>query len=121
MTRALATSPRLAEAATVTTASQPPAKAVDPYVELKRVVAERGLLERDPRRQLLPGAGHILLLAVVVAGVAFTRGTWWVLLLAAPAALLFGQIGFLAHDATHNQILNTSRANYVLSVLLFNL
>ncbi len=43
------------------------------------------------------------------------------LLLTAPAALLFGQIGFLAHDATHNQILNTSRANYVLSVLLFNL
>ena len=41
--------------------------------------------------------------------------------LALPAALLFGQIGFLAHDATHNQILNTSRANYVLSVLLFNL
>ncbi len=52
---------------------------------------------------------------------AFTRGTWWVLLLTAPAALLFGQVGFLAHDATHNQILNTSRANYVLSVLLFNL
>ncbi len=94
---------------------------MDPYVELKRVIAGRGLLERAPRRQILPAAGHVLLLALVVAGIAFTRGTWWVLLLTAPAALLFGQIGFLAHDATHNQILNTSRANYVLSVLLFNL
>ncbi len=121
VTQAVAGSTRLAEATTLTSSSRPLVKTVDPYVELKRVVAERGLLERDPRRQLLPGAGHVLLLAIVVAGVAFTRGTWWVLFLAAPAALLFGQIGFLAHDATHNQILNTSRANYVLSVLLFNL
>ena len=96
-------------------------KRSDPYVELKRVIVGRGLLARSPRRQILPSAGHALLLAAVVVGIAFTRGSWWVLLLTAPAALLFGQIGFLAHDATHNQILNTSRANYILSVLLFNL
>jgi fatty acid desaturase len=97
------------------------AKPADPYVELKHVIASRGLLERSPRRQLLPGAGHVFLLALVLVGVALTRGSWWVLLWTLPAALLFGQIGFLAHDATHNQILHTSRANYVLSVLLFNL
>ena len=96
-------------------------KAADPYVELKRVIAGRGLLERSPRRQLVPSAGHALLLAAVIVGITFTHGSWWVLLWAAPAALLFGQIGFLAHDATHNQILTTSRANYILSVLLFNL
>ncbi|MBJ7594401.1 MAG: acyl-CoA desaturase [Candidatus Dormibacteraeota bacterium] len=96
-------------------------KPADPYVELKRVIAGRGLLERSPRRQIVPSAGHALLLAAIIVGITFTRGTWWVLLWTAPAALLFGQIGFLAHDATHNQILHTSRANYILSVLLFNL
>ncbi len=108
-------------AAPAITVTPQPSSPADPYVELKRAVTERGLLERAPQRQLLPGAGHLLVLAIVVTGIAFTRGTWWVLLLTAPAALLFGQIGFLAHDATHNQILHTSRANYVLSVLLFNL
>jgi fatty acid desaturase len=106
---------------TVASARPLPPPAADPYVALKRTIASRGLLQRSPRRQLFPTAGHLTLLAVVVLGITFTRGTWWVLLFSAPAALLFGQIGFLAHDATHNQILNTSRANYVLSVLLFNL
>ncbi|MDQ6856489.1 MAG: acyl-CoA desaturase [Candidatus Dormibacteraeota bacterium] len=120
MSQAVHNSTRTAQAPIVVPPPRP-LKARDPYVELKRVIADRGLLERAPRRQILPTAGHLLLLAIVVVGVALTRGTWWVLVLAAPAALLFGQIGFLAHDATHNQILNTSRANYVLSVLLFNL
>ena len=106
---------------TKTVAATGSATVPDPYVELKRVIANRGLLLRAPRRQILPAAGHVLLLALVVAGVAFTRGTWLVLVMTVPAALLFAQVGFLAHDATHNQILTTSRANYVLSVLLFNL
>jgi hypothetical protein len=41
-----------------------PVKTVDPYIELKRVIADRGLLVRAPRRQILPSAGHVLLLAV---------------------------------------------------------
>lgn len=122
MSQAVADPTRLAVAPIADAPTRDPAsKPVDPYVELKRVITGRGLLERSPRRQLLPAAGHLFLLAVVIVGVTFTHGTWWVLLLTVPAALLFGQIGFLAHDATHNQILNTSRANYVLSVLLFNL
>ena len=122
MSQTIGDSTRLAmPAIVVAPRCDPTAKPADPYVELKRVIAGRGLLERSPRRQILPSAGHLLLLAVVVVGFTFTRGTWWVLLFTAPAALLFGQIGFLAHDATHNQILNTSRANYILSVLLFNL
>jgi fatty acid desaturase len=91
------------------------------YAELKRLIAARGLLERQPRRYL----GHVVTLSVlfgvVVAGLVLARGSWWVLAWAAPAAFLFAQLGFLAHDATHNQILCSSRRNYALSVLLFNL
>lgn len=94
---------------------------VDAYVQLKRLVTDRGLLERSPSRQIAPAAGHVMLFAVTVVGIVLTRESWWALVFAAPAALLFGQLGFLGHDAAHNQIFRTSRANYVLSLLLFNL
>jgi fatty acid desaturase len=97
------------------------AQQTDPYVQLKRMVAANGLLERRPSSQIVPTVGLVLLFAVIAIGVALTRGSWWALAWAAPAALLFGQFGFLAHDAVHNQIFRTSRANYVLGLLLFNL
>jgi fatty acid desaturase len=97
------------------------AQQTDPYVQLKRMVAANGLLERRPSRQIVPTVGLVLLFAVIAAGVAFTRDSGWALAWAAPAALLFGQLGFLSHDAVHNQIFRTSRANYVLGLLLFNL
>ena len=93
----------------------------DDYADLKRLIVARGLLDRRPSRYL----GHALslsgLLAVVVAGLVLTRGSWWALAWAAPGAFVFGQLGFLAHDAIHNQVLRSSRRNYVLGLLLFNL
>lgn len=98
-----------------------PRPGADDYAELKRRVAAGGLLERQPLRYL----GHAVTLSTlfvgVVVGLALTRDGWWFLAFAAPAAFLSGQLGFLAHDATHNQVLGSSRRNYVLSVLLFNL
>ena len=93
----------------------------DDYAELKRLIAGRGLLERQPHRYLGHAVTLSVQLAVVLAGLVLTRGSWWVLAWAAPAAFLSGQIGFLAHDAAHNQILCSSRRNYVLGLLLFNL
>jgi fatty acid desaturase len=93
----------------------------DEYACLKRLIAGRGLLEREPSRYILPMASIVLALAAVVAGVRLSGGGWWVLALTVPAAFLFGQIGFLAHDAAHNQILRSSGRNYVLSMVLFNL
>ncbi len=61
------------------------------------------------------------MLAAVVTGIGLFRSGWWVLLWAAPAAFLFGQVGFLAHEAVHNQILRSSRRNHLLGLLLFNL
>jgi len=93
----------------------------DAYARLKRAVSDRGLMKRGPHTQIVPAGGIVVLLAVIVVGVALTRGSWWALAWAAPAALLFGQLGFLAHDAVHNQIFNTRRANYSIGLLLFNL
>jgi fatty acid desaturase len=49
------------------------------------------------------------------------HNSWWSLFLAFPAAFIYGQFGFLAHEATHNQILKGSKENYALSLFLFNL
>ena len=63
----------------------------------------------------------VSLFLATAAGVIVMRSTWWVFVWTVPAALLFGQIGFIAHEACHNQVLHASRGNYVLSLLLFNL
>jgi fatty acid desaturase len=102
-------------------ARRDPAGDGDAYAQLKRLVSRSGLLERRPSHALRTVAGILVLLSIIVAGIALTRGSWWVLAWGVPAALLFGQIGFLAHDAGHNQIFRTSRANYNLGLLLFNL
>ncbi len=93
----------------------------DEYAVLKRLVTAEGLLERNPRRHLVPAAGLLLLLGLILVGLALTRQSWWALTLAVPAALLCGQLGFHGHEAAHNQIMRTSRANYVLGLVLFNL
>lgn len=93
----------------------------DAYAQLKRVVNDRGLMARGMRNQLVPAAGILLLLGAIVTGVLFTRGSWWGLVWAAPAALLFGQLGFLAHDAVHNQFFSSRRANHGSGLVLFNL
>ena len=93
---------------------------VDDYAQLKRLVASRGLLERRASRYLGHALGVSVLFAALVTAIALTRDSWWALIWAAPAALLFGQLGFLAHDACHNQVLDSSRRNYALSLFLFN-
>ena len=98
-----------------------PAHSTDAYAQLKRQVSDLGLLTRRLRNQVVPTAGIAVLLAVVVAGVTLTRGSWWALAWAAPAALLFGQLGFLAHDAVHNQMFSGRRANDGAGLVLFNL
>lgn len=102
-------------------ADLPPPVATNDYADLKRLIADRGLLERRPQRYLGHAFSLSILFAVVLGGVALTHDGWWVVAWAAPAAFLSGQLGFLAHDAAHNQILRSSRRNYTLGLLLFNL
>jgi fatty acid desaturase len=47
--------------------------------------------------------------------------SWWQLVTAAFLGLMFTQMGFLAHDAGHKQILRGRRGSYTLGVLLGNL
>ena len=88
---------------------------------LSRQIQQAGLLATRPRYY----AWKIALTGAALAGgwAAFflVGDSWWQLGVAGFLALVFGQIGFLAHDAGHRQVFATRRANYVLGMLCGNL
>ena len=72
------------------------------------------------RRRGYYGAKIATNLAVLVAGCAafvYIGDSWWQLFTAAFFAVMFGQLGFVGHDAGHKQIFRTRRANDVVGYL----
>jgi fatty acid desaturase len=91
------------------------------YGQLLTQVRRAGLLERSPLRYLPRFA---VLAAATLAGLAaflWLGDTWWQLATAACSGLLFAQVGFLGHDAGHQQIFRSKRWNDRLGLLLSNL
>jgi fatty acid desaturase len=91
------------------------------YSGLLRQVKAAGLLNR--RR------GYYITMMVINGGLllagwtafAILGDSWWQLLVAAFLALVFGQLGFIGHDAGHRQIFTNARANYLVGILHGNL
>lgn len=74
------------------------------YAELKRLLAERGLLDKQPAYYIWR---IILLSSLLAAGVIFlvvVRVVWLQLLDAVYLAVIFGQLGLLGHEAGHRQM-----------------
>jgi fatty acid desaturase len=91
------------------------------YSELSRQIKQSGLLDRRRGYYALQ-IGFILgLCAVGVAAFLLIGDSWWQLAVAAFAAVLSTQLGFLGHDAGHRQIFSAARANYLLGVGFANL
>lgn len=85
----------------------------DAYGELKQRVKDAGLLAKAPRYLVMKMALNFALLAVGIA-VLFATDIWWVQILnAAYLGFVFGQFGFIAHDAGHRQAFATPRKNDV--------
>ena len=83
------------------------------YAELKRLVKQKGLLDKQPAyytRQILLILG---LLAVSVTLLVLIDTLWLQLLNAVLLAFVFGQIGFIGHDAGHRQIVHGARNNEI--------
>jgi fatty acid desaturase len=104
-------------------ASQPPESAKpsgSEYAVLSRRVREAGLLDR--RAQYYAWKIGLTGLALAVGWTAFVvvGDSWWQLVTAVFLAVVFGQFGFLGHDAGHRQVFKTHRANYILGVLAFS-
>jgi fatty acid desaturase len=101
-------------------AGRVPARGSD-YAELLRVVKAAGLLQRRYGYYLTRIAVTGGLLAAGWAGFVLLGNSWWQIAVAGFLAVIFAQIGFLAHDAGHKQIFTSRRANDTAGILLANL
>ncbi|MCH7511098.1 MAG: acyl-CoA desaturase, partial [Chloroflexi bacterium] len=90
------------------------------YVELKRRVKARGLLEKQPRFYILNTLFVLSLLAASLAVLVLIDALWIQLLNAVFLAFAFTQISFLGHDATHRQIFRSARNNNLIGTLYWN-
>jgi fatty acid desaturase len=83
----------------------------DPYAELKGRVKDAGLLDKAPGFIVGKMALNLVLAAIGLAVLFSTDVLWVQLLNAAFLGFVFGQFGFVAHDAGHRQAFATPRQN----------
>ena len=62
-----------------------------------------------------------VMIAAGAAAFAWLGDSWWQLLLTLYFAVVFAQLGFLGHDAGHQQIFRNKRANDRFGTVLSNL
>ncbi|MFE6254635.1 fatty acid desaturase family protein [Agromyces sp. NPDC057865] len=81
------------------------------YTALSRVVRESGLLHRT--RWFYLGLVTLLALALggAITGFILLGDSWFQLLMAGALGLIFTQFAFLAHEASHRQVLESGPAN----------
>jgi fatty acid desaturase len=91
------------------------------YAELKQLVRNEGLLEKQPRFYTYKILSTVGLLALSIAFLLLVHNFWLQLLNAAFMAFVFGQIGFLGHDGGHRQIFKATWKNDIIVLLQGNL
>jgi fatty acid desaturase len=90
------------------------------YAQLSRLIRQAGLMERRPWRYAWRIALTVTLLAVGWTAFVLIGDSWWQLAVAAFLAVVLTQIGFVGHDAGHQQISGSRRISNILGLLLGN-
>lgn len=91
------------------------------YAALSRTVRSAGLLRRRPGWYRTKIAGNLCLMAAGWTAFALIGRSWWQLLTAVFLAVMFGQTGFIGHDAGHRQISGHRRTDDLLGRIHGNL
>ncbi len=91
------------------------------FAPLLRLIRDRGLLTRRTDHYAAAMGLNLALLAAVWAALALVGNTWWQLVIAVPAAILTARTAFFGHDAGHQQVAGSRRANRVLGLIHGNL
>ena len=81
------------------------------FAELPRRIREQGLLERQLGYYTLKIASTSAMLALSITVLLMVDNTWLQLINAAFLAFVFGQIGYIGHDAGHLAICRSARGN----------
>ncbi|MEV2224599.1 acyl-CoA desaturase [Nocardia vinacea] len=91
------------------------------YARLSRRVRQAGLLNRRLRNYGWRIAVTVAALAAGWTAFAVIGDSWWQLGTAVFLAVIFAQFAFLGHDAGHQQIFRTRRANQLFGMICGNL
>jgi fatty acid desaturase len=103
--------PTSAEATYVELGAGSSARRGSDYAALSRLIRQDGLLNRRPGYYAVKITVMAVLYAAGWAVVVVLGGSWYQLLAAVYLAVIFGQLGFLGHEAGHRQIFRSRRAN----------
>src|SRR5919199_428101 len=87
------------------------------YAELKRVIKQQGLLDKQPAYYTYKILLTLGMLALSLTFFLVTDDLWLQLLNAAYLAFVFTQIGFIGHDFGHRQIFGGARKNTIGSLI----
>src|SRR6266849_5278089 len=102
--------------------NQPNLQATNDYAELKRQILALGLMKRQPGYYAAKFAITGGLLAIGLYALAYSGSDAWIRLAeAAFLAFVVVQIGLLAHDLSHQQIVGAGRWNVTAGLILGNL
>jgi fatty acid desaturase len=104
----LASNLELLDAATAVSATKTGDKE---YLQLRRLVAERGLLDRQYFYYAQKISVAFGLLGASVALLIVANSLWMHMLNAVFMAVIFSQFGFLGHDSGHRQIFRSAKRN----------
>jgi fatty acid desaturase len=87
------------------------------YVELKRLVKQQGLLEKQSIYYTFKIVLTLCLLALGLVPIVVVKNFWLLIPDALYMAFVSTQIAFIGHDAAHQQIAQTSRTNYIIGLM----
>ena len=95
------------------TKTQPttPGGAVADFAELPRMIRESGLLDRQLRYYTLKIVSTLAMLILSIALLIVVDNFWFQIANAAFLAFVFGQIGYIGHDAGHQGVCRSVRGN----------
>ncbi|MBD0691153.1 fatty acid desaturase family protein [Streptomyces sp. CBMA123] len=91
------------------------------FAELRRRVAEAGLLRRRPLYYACRAGALLAASVLLLAGFTALGASWWQLGLAPLSAFVLGQLALLGHDVAHHAVFSGRRATDLAGILLGNL
>lgn len=98
-----------------------PAKPVNDYAELKKLIKQQGLLNKQPLYYTYKLITILGMLALSLTLLVVVHHFWFQLINAVILAIVSAQLGFLGHDGGHRQVFHSTRRNEILTLLTGNL
>ncbi len=88
-----------------------PERVAQAYTALAKQVRDNGLMRRTHRFYALLFSGLVLALGGAITGFVLLDHSWLQLLIAAALGMIFTQLAFVGHEASHRQVLASGPAN----------